>query len=134
MITHPDLLINENDEWIFENNKIINDEILKYFKKNLKKDDTGFYIENIFGEKLETAYLKEVKGFPLQIKNVFDINKNEKKLKVLIETGIQIEISFSDIKIKNDNCIYIYYNSIPVRFNSYAMYKFLSEVDEINFI
>ena len=133
MITYPDLLINEKDEWIFENNKIINDEILNYFKKNLKKDDSGFYIENTFGEKLEIAYLKEVNGFPLQITNVFDINKNEKKLKVLIETGIQIEISFNDIKTKNDNCIYIYYNKIPVRFNSYTMFKFLSEVDEINF-
>ncbi len=64
--TQTDIEIHSSGQWFFRGEPIQHGEILNYFKVNLRKTPDGrFYILNRFGEKVEHAFLRFVKGFPL---------------------------------------------------------------------
>ncbi|MCC5815896.1 MAG: hypothetical protein JJT78_14170 [Leptospira sp.] len=61
-----EIYITADDKWIFRGNEIIQEDILSYFRKNLKQDERGVYIDNKFGELEEHGYLT-LYGFPVHI-------------------------------------------------------------------
>jgi hypothetical protein len=64
-----EIRIDPLDRWIFRDIEITQPQILKYFRQNLKQNENGIFIENVFGELSENGYL-EVKGFPCHIVTV----------------------------------------------------------------
>lgn len=68
--TAPDVWIDDRDRWRFKGEIISNEEILQYFKANLRRDEEGFFIENRWGEKREFGYLRGVFGFPLRAESI----------------------------------------------------------------
>jgi hypothetical protein len=64
-----EIYISQEDIWIFRGKEIFQEEILKYFRKNLREDESGVYIDNRFGELAENGYVK-IDGFPLHIIHV----------------------------------------------------------------
>ena len=65
LVTKNDVEILENGDWFFQGNRIDNQQVLRYFKANLGRDEQGYFIINRFGERIEKGYLKSVKGFAL---------------------------------------------------------------------
>ncbi|MCR9144803.1 MAG: hypothetical protein NXI24_21375 [bacterium] len=70
--TKPGIHVDAADRWWFGPNQIVNPDVLKYFKANLRRDREGeeYYIVNRFGELLEHASLDRVSGFPLIVETV----------------------------------------------------------------
>ncbi len=142
--TQPDLWINEKGGWIFEGNEIQNEGVLKYFKKQLRRvlDEKGvekFYIENIFGELKEHAYLKKVLGFPLFVKNIVDKGgelSKEKHYFALLDSGEEIMFNSKDVFIESDTCVYIIFHQkggVRARLLANAMFA-LSEISDSFFV
>jgi len=61
--------IDAHDRWIFRGNEITQVEILKYFRQNLKQNEKGVFIENVFGELSENGFLK-ILGYPCHITGI----------------------------------------------------------------
>lgn len=70
IVTQSDIVVNEQDVWTFQGNEIFRDEVLLYFRQNLHyAPNLGYYLENIFGEKVEWAQLA-ILGFPLHVVDI----------------------------------------------------------------
>lgn len=65
LITRPGIRVDERGRWYYRSDLIENRAILDYFKKQLRRDANGYYIENRFGPRSEHGYLERVDGFPL---------------------------------------------------------------------
>jgi hypothetical protein len=61
-----EITIDENDRWIFRGTEITQPEILKYFRNNLKQNQRGVFIENIFGEWSENGFIHAI-GYPCHV-------------------------------------------------------------------
>ena len=72
----PGIFIDESGVWHHRADLITNEGILKYFKQNLHRDSTGYYVLNQFENKMEFAYLDAVRGFPLFVTNLFKADQN----------------------------------------------------------
>lgn len=64
-----EIQVTPEDRWVFRGNEIIQEDILRYFRSNLKQDDRGVYILNRFGEREEHGYL-DLQGYPVHILSV----------------------------------------------------------------
>jgi hypothetical protein len=60
-----EIRVGDHDEWVFRGNEITQEDVLLYFKQNLKEDEAGIYIDNRFGDLEENGYI-EIRGFALQ--------------------------------------------------------------------
>jgi len=87
-----DIVIRQNGDWHFKKNKMINKDILSYFKKNLHRDEKGIFILNRYKDLQEKAYI-QVKGPLLKIISI------EKKTFHLENDD---EINFKNVKIIMD--------------------------------
>jgi hypothetical protein len=64
-----EITVDPHDRWIFRGNEITQSDILKYFRNNLKQNDKGIFIENVFGELSEYGYIQTL-GFPCHVLSV----------------------------------------------------------------
>ncbi|NCN08697.1 MAG: hypothetical protein GW938_02510 [Leptospira sp.] len=91
-----EITINSRDEWIFRGNEIHQEEILKYFRANLKEDEDGVYIKNVFGELEEFGYI-EINGYPLHI-----IRVTEEGGTLFFSSDADLTLEWDDIQIFTD--------------------------------
>ena len=68
--TKPGIEIDEKGLWRYQGQTIENTNVLSYFKQQLRRNEKGYYIENIFGEKVEHAYLEKLRAFPLRVQTI----------------------------------------------------------------
>ncbi len=61
-----EIIVDGSDRWIFRGSEITQPDILKYFRNNLKENQKGIFIENVFGELSEHGYIHSV-GFPCHV-------------------------------------------------------------------
>ncbi|MCG9876448.1 MAG: hypothetical protein MH321_16865 [Leptospiraceae bacterium] len=91
-----EITINPRDEWVFRGNEIHQEEILKYFRANLKEDSEGVYIKNVFGELEENGYI-ESNGYPLHI-----IRVSEEGGTLFFSTDADLTLEWDDIQLYTD--------------------------------
>lgn len=60
------ITVESNHRWYYQDKEIIQEDVLQYFKKNLKEDKNGIYIENIYKDKIEYGYIQCI-GCPLKL-------------------------------------------------------------------
>lgn len=53
-----EIRITANGKWIFRGQEITQDNVLGFFKKNIREDDLGIYITNTYAELTEHGYLE----------------------------------------------------------------------------
>ncbi|MBM9500217.1 hypothetical protein JWG44_08140 [Leptospira sp. 201903071] len=63
---NSEIYVDSEDRWIFNGNRIVQKEVLNYFRKNLREDEFGIFIDNRFGELSENGYL-ELDGYPIHL-------------------------------------------------------------------
>lgn len=68
-----EIIIDENDKWFYRGQEISQENVLEFFQKNLKEDDSGIYIENHYKQFMEMGYVK-CQGYPLKIINYHKID------------------------------------------------------------
>ncbi|MDV6234707.1 hypothetical protein CH379_003565 [Leptospira ellisii] len=61
-----EIFVDTEDRWIFRGNRIDQKEVLSYFRKNLKEDEAGVYIDNRFGDLSENGYVT-IQGYPIHL-------------------------------------------------------------------
>ncbi|MBK8394071.1 MAG: hypothetical protein IPL26_02345 [Leptospiraceae bacterium] len=83
-----EIRISENGEWIFRGQLVTQENILSFFKKNIKEDEHGIYITNSYGTLTEHGYL-ETKCIFLKVTN-YDIIENEIYLTTEDDTNLPI--------------------------------------------
>jgi len=91
-----EITINPRDEWVFRGNEIHQEEILKYFRANLKEDSDGVYIKNVFGELEENGYI-ESNGYPLHIVRV-----SEEGGTLFFSTDADLTLEWDDVQLFTD--------------------------------
>ena len=65
-----EIQITETGNWLFRGQEIIQQNVLEFFKKNIKEDDLGIYIRNSYAELVEHGYIK-AKSIFLNISNYY---------------------------------------------------------------
>lgn len=70
MITESDLTVDPDGRWNFRGEPLTNRSVLLYFKKNLARDEKGYFILNRWGERREISYLQSVRGCPLIVLSI----------------------------------------------------------------
>ncbi|MDZ4727340.1 MAG: hypothetical protein SH817_14375 [Leptospira sp.] len=63
---NSEIEVDDLDRWIFRENEITQNEILAYFRQNLKQTQTGIYIQNVFGELSEHGFVNVI-GYPCHV-------------------------------------------------------------------
>ena len=89
MKTFSEIEVKPSGNWFYKGNKIVQREVLDYFKKNLFEDEKGAYIKNTFHNLTEFAYIN-LEGYALHITdfiedktNYFFICETKEKLNIL---------------------------------------------------
>ncbi len=82
-------------KWYYKGSEITQEDVLSFFKKSLREDEKGLYIENSYAELVEHGYI-EAKYFPLFI---------------------------SDYKIENQEIFFGLENSTPTRIDAFDFYQ-----------
>jgi hypothetical protein len=90
-----EIKIDESGNWYYKGSEITQENVLSFFKKSLREDEKGLYIENTYAELIEHGYV-EAKYFPLFIK---------------------------DYTIKNEEIFFGLENSIPTRMDAFNFYQ-----------
>ncbi|WCL48723.1 hypothetical protein [Leptospira sp. GIMC2001] len=88
-----EIMVNSSDKWIFRGNEIHQEDILNYFRKNLKQDSIGVYIDNRFGELAENGYVL-LQGYPYHVTTIIEEN-NE----LIFETDRGIKLNIDDVQL-----------------------------------
>lgn len=88
-----EIYVTVDDKWIFRGNEITQEDILNYFRMNLKQDDNGVYIDNKFGELEEHGYIK-LYGYPVHITYV-----SEEGGTLFFSTDANRTLGLEDVKI-----------------------------------
>lgn len=131
MRSESGILIDGNDRWFFQGAEIINDRVLTYFRANLHRDDHGLYIHNEFQGKEETAYLTDVKGFPLHALHAMP-RANAAELS--LDSGALLSVPYDHILMLDANTLaFLTPEGIPGRFSATAMTLIgavLTEIDD----
>ncbi|RHX85671.1 hypothetical protein [Leptospira stimsonii] len=70
---NSEIYVDAEDRWIFNGNRIIQKEVLTYFRKNLREDEFGVYIDNRFGELSENGYV-ELNGYPIHLTSCREVD------------------------------------------------------------
>jgi hypothetical protein len=117
-ITEQDIRVTEEDRWKAGKETIINDEVLKYFKANLGRDERGYFIENRWGDLTEKGYLREVRGFPLL---AVELSCEGSLCQATLDGGQSAELLPGDFFFCDDVTVGFIYKGIPVRLAVRAM-------------
>ncbi|RHX86149.1 hypothetical protein [Leptospira stimsonii] len=70
---NSEIYVDAEDRWIFNGNRIIQKEVLSYFRKNLHEDEFGVFIDNRFGELSENGYV-ELNGYPIHLTSCREVD------------------------------------------------------------
>ena len=102
--TKPGITVDAQGIWQYQAQAIENTSILSYFKQQLRRDAKGYYIENIFGERREHAYLDRVKGFPLQVRTITPLRSQSLLTPGREEFSVQVDLdSHENISVPAQN-------------------------------
>lgn len=69
-----EIRITESGKWLFRGQEITQENVLAFFKKNIREDDLGIYITNAYADKVEHGYL-EAKCIFLKIENAIETSE-----------------------------------------------------------
>jgi hypothetical protein len=130
IISHPGITINDSGRWYHNKIEIININILNYFKKNIYRIDSDYYIHNQFGEKNEFAMLDSVQGFPVQITQILSFQK--RLYLIHLDYGDEITIPDENFLYFNDSTLaaLLPEKNVLARLNGYAMTSLMKDLDE----
>ncbi len=122
MITRSDIMVDENDVWLFDGKPVENEEILAYFKLNLKREGEEYYILNQFGPLKEHAYLSRVEGFPLKA-ILLQWRERDSLLELTLDSRETITVPPSSLRIYDESTLGVedQKGGIPIRLSSSAM-------------
>ncbi len=120
-----DLIIDETGDWYFESNKIINLDVLRYFKQQLNRDTEGYYIYNSFRNFSEKAYIQKLKTFPLFVTSIEIIaSLKDCSLHIVLDSGKKLTIPVTSLYIdsfENDRIVFVLLeNEVPARLSQDA--------------
>ncbi len=131
-ITHPNVHVDRQGRWSYQEKFLSHEGILSYFKQHLKRNQEGnYYIENTFGKLKEHAYLDSVKGFPLNVTSILPTLANENDssslivLHVILDSGEKLSnIETTSLLILTEDIVAIILKQrggVPARLNPSAM-------------
>ena len=118
--------VRSNGQWYNDDKLIINENVLTYFKSNLKRDDKGIYVHNTFGEFSEKGYI-QVKG---PIVNVIEITNQS----FILENGQALSRKEVILVLDNRSVPFIYLVDFKAwaGFTKSAMVAFSEDIEERN--
>lgn len=127
IVTNNDIIIKPNGIWTFHGKQIDNPNVLDYFKRNLFRDNTGYYIINKFGKKKEKGILKAVHFFPINVTSL-QLEKKDNAFKYFftLDFGETIESIPENLFFFNEETIALLLNNdqdhpLFARLNAIAM-------------
>ena len=130
LITKQDIRIDSIGRWWFRSEQITNPGILKYFKLNLRRDESrAYYIANRFGEKEEHGYLESVAGFPLFIDSIIPLGNG--LFRVYLDSEEVITSEGPLFMFSEDNLgLIVSDRGIPARLTGPAMASLVNYLEE----
>ena len=122
MLTTPGISIAADDRWIYHDQPIVNQDILSYFKRSLRRIGPDYYIENRWGERVEHAYLSRVQGFPL-IARSLKFNTQNHTIELSLDSEESVEVLPDLLHYCDEQTIAALHphTSIPIRLCARAM-------------
>ena len=90
-----EIRIDKKGNWFFRGQEITQENVLNFFKKNLKEDELGVYIENHYGGLTEHGYLESY-SILLKIKSILE------KETLYFVSEVDEVIKLTDINIYHD--------------------------------
>ncbi len=128
LLTRPHLRVDDEGNWWYKNALLKNEQVITYFKRRLKREGTKYYIENIFGNKIEHACLDAIEGFPLIVKEVISIVPMETNIGISITVRLDskenIKGSVENLYVLGPDCLAITISDrggVPARLNAQSM-------------
>ena len=94
-----DIRVDAFGDWYSGANKIINSQVLAFFKKNLYYDINGIFIFNVFGSQSEKAYIK-VQGPVLKVTAITDAQ-------FVLDSDEKLDIAKKELAMDHNENIYI---------------------------
>jgi len=124
-----EIVVTSDDRWIFRGNEIVQEDILSYFRSNLKQDESGVFIDNRFGELEEHGYLT-LYGYPVHVTYV-----SEEGGTLFFTTDASKTLGLDDVQIvlKEDGQLILYekgYEKIQYRFTRTAAGQLANWIQE----
>lgn len=130
-VTKPGIEINEKGLWKYKGQKIDNPSVLSYFKRQLRRDAKGYYIENAFKDRREHAYLDKVRSFPLQVTTIRSLVQEGKEfyIQALLDSHENLKAQALNLFILGTDKIALILSErgkIPARLSPGAMTSLMS--------
>ena len=119
-----DIKIDNNCQWFHEGDKISNQNILKYFKSLLGKDEKGYYLANQWEK-----YYITVEDAPFCINYITTKNN---QIILHNDRGEEIPMDFENLIMKPNGVFYYTHNQIPMKFSRKAQSSLLQYAEEEN--
>ena len=126
-----DISIDEEGRWFYRDKPITNQDILSYFKRNLHRDATGYFIKNSFGPRVELGYLGPVRGFPLRVVS-FDFSGDGERPRALLDSGETFTPSLSELRLLDEETLLLFLpaQGVWARLAAQAMTDLMDLLDE----
>lgn len=132
LITESDLTIDPDGQWNFRGERLSNQSVLLYFKRNLNRDEKGFFILNRWGERREIAYLQSVRGCPLFVRSIdlVDVSgrkeESEGHFRLHLDSNEIVSADWRRIFILDDQTVVVQLpiREFPARLSPAAMTEF----------
>ncbi|AOP33515.1 hypothetical protein A0128_06450 [Leptospira tipperaryensis] len=99
---NSEIYVDSEDRWVFNGNRIIQKEVLTYFRKNLREDEFGIFIDNRFGELSENGYV-ELDGYPIHLTSC---KESGSTLVFLSESEITFSLRELVFALDVDGCLF----------------------------
>ncbi|TGK31073.1 hypothetical protein EHQ12_03245 [Leptospira gomenensis] len=97
-----EIIVDAQDRWIFRGNRIDQKEVLSYFRKNLKEDESGVYIDNRFGDLAENGYVR-IQGYPIHLTACI---LSSETLYFLSESDESFPLELLDFALDENGCLF----------------------------
>ena len=130
IITHPGIIIDDTGKWYHNGIEIINKNGLNYFKKNIVRIDSDYYIHNQLCEKNEFAVIDSVKGFPLEITQILSFQ--ERLYLIHLDYGEEKTVTVENFLYFNDTTlgIILHDKNVVARLRGFAMTSLMKDLGE----
>lgn len=116
---NSEIKIDSQAKWFFRGNEILQEDVLKHFKKNILEDEFGVYIENKYMDLVEHGYL-EANSPVLRIINYLEENE---KIFLGIEEQNFHELPEFDFYINENEIL-----TAKLKNSKFLIYSFRKEV------